>query len=70
MIFTSELPGMSDTSTREKPESYDARRTEKYVFLISAAVASFFTPSTWYGSLGADRGVEAWKSRWFRPNRV
>ena len=36
----------------------------KYVFLISAGVASGFTPSTWYGFLGeAVHGIVARKER-------
>ena len=39
-------------------------RTAKYVFFISAGVASGFTPNTWYGFLEAPaHGVVACKER-------
>lgn len=69
MEFTSKLSSMSDAPERDELGSRVARRTEKYVFFISAAVASFLTPRAWYGSLGADKGVEAWKCRWFPADK-
>lgn len=46
--------------------------TEKYVFLISAAVASGFTPKTWYGSLdvAASRDVACSRRYRFEPRYV
>jgi len=46
-------------------------RTAKYVFFISAGVASGLTPSTWYGFLGAAaHGIVACKERCNISNRL
>jgi hypothetical protein len=46
MKFSSQLSSVSDASERDKLSNCVAKRTEKYIFFTSAAVASFLTPST------------------------
>lgn len=62
MVFTSKLKVfVSLTAFTMTADDYGL--TEKYTFLISAAVASLFTPSTAYGSLGAQLAGVGWNSR-------